>query len=85
MVYRSHDDYVIQGNQLVRGNTAFPCTKTWKKNYYMGSNNNGDDSNLSYKTLHLKIVKTVNVMLWVPYYNKKKEGKQLIFIAQVLG
>lgn len=88
MGYRSHDDYVSQGNQLVRGNTAFPRTKTWKKkkkNYYMCSNNNGDDSSLNYKTLHLKIVKMVSFMLWISYYSKKKKkmGESSSFSSHV--
>lgn len=52
--YKNHDNCVIQMNQLVKGNIAFPGTQTWrKKNYYRGSNNN-DDKNKSSLNCTLK-------------------------------
>ena len=45
--YKSHDDYVIQANQLVKGNAASPGTQTWEKkittHFYIGSNNDNND------------------------------------------
>lgn len=53
----------------------------------MCSNNNGDDSSLNYKTLHLKIVKMVSFMLWISYYSKKKKkwGKAAHFHRMCRG
>lgn len=89
--YKSHDDYVIQVNHLVKGNTALPRTETWEKiitYFYMGPSDNEDDENDSSLNYSFKNM-IVNFMLHAPYHNFffKEEGKitAAIFTAPPLG